>query len=97
MAFLLLLITISHGIDLHGFSHVFEDAHEDDAKHCELCIINYQKDQNAFALEPTGQDFELPLQIKLAVVHQKISTEQPTVKTHFFSGQLFNRPPPQNI
>jgi hypothetical protein len=97
IAFLLLIFTVVYSVDLHGLSHVLEDAHEDDSNHCELCIINHQKDQNHFALEPCQDSFELPILVSLFTGFQEIHTEQASFKPHFLNGQLFNRPPPLYI
>ncbi len=97
IAFLLLISTVVYSVDLHGLSHVFEDAHDDDSNHCEMCIINHQKDQNNFALEPCQGSFEVPVQISFFTGFQEIHTDQASFKSLFLNGQLFNRPPPPYI
>lgn len=97
VALLLMFTAFIYSLDIHGLSHVFEDSHTDDNQHCELCIINHQKQKGAFALTPLSDNFNL--NISLEIINPNISTEsiQNTFQNLFFDGQLFNRPPPATV
>lgn len=97
VALLLMFTAFLYSLNIHGLSHVFEDSHIDDNQHCELCIINHQKQQDTFALTPVSDSFNL--NISLEIINPNISTElvQNTFQSLFLDGQLFNRPPPATV
>lgn len=97
ISFALIFIAISYSIDLHGLSHAFENDHSKDSPHCELCIINHQKDQTFFALEPNSSEFEIASFPIITVVENVIFHPQISTHSYFFSGQFFNRPPPDTL
>lgn len=97
LALMFMLIAVSYSVDLHALSHTFENEHSDDKQQCELCIINHQKDQSDFAIQPNFEDFNfVPLLIENETGLQILSS-QPSISSIYFRGQFFNRPPPFTV
>jgi len=93
----LMIVALSYSINLHGLSHALENNHNDDSNHCELCIINHQKDQNHFILQPNFNVFDF---IRFALTDENSSlfiSTQILVHPTYLLGQFFNRPPPSTI
>jgi len=91
----LLLVAVTYSINIHGLSHSFEDHHNDnDNKSCELCIINYKKDQTLIALEPHSDFIEFIPNALFEDKSREIISSQILINSKYFSGQFFNRPPP---
>lgn len=94
---LLLIIAISYSIDLHSISHTFDNDHPDDSNHCELCIINHQKDQHYFVLQPFFYEFDLIPFISQEEINSVFVSTQISIRSTYFLGQFFNRPPPFTV
>jgi len=91
------VISVVYSLDLHALSHTFETSSADDSDHCELCIINHQKEQSQVALEPQLEDFEItPLNIQ-EELQQLVVAQQFYIHSNYYSGQFYNRPPPFTI
>lgn len=97
LTLILLVIAVNFSVDLHGLSHIFESEQEDDSNTCELCIINHQKEQNNFALQPSQLNFEYHDLIYFDTHLSKINSSQTSPQTFYLIGQLFNRPPPSYV
>jgi hypothetical protein len=91
----LLVVAVTFSMNLHGWSHIFEDHHNDtNHNQCEVCLINYQKNQKTLALEPQPFSLEFYSLDLLQVNRKSINSSQNLAYYKKFIGQLFNRPPP---
>lgn len=98
LSIFLLLVAVTYSINLHGLSHTFEDNHKDnDQKSCELCIINHQEGKTFLALEPHSDFIEFIPSVLIEEGNREIISAQIFIFSHYFSGQLLNRPPPFTV
>lgn len=93
----LIFTALVYSLDIHGLTHAFEDSQADDKQQCEICIINYQKQQGSFSLTPINEAFVFQNPVETNI--QNITTDfvQNPTQNLFLQGQLFNRPPPSHI
>ena len=112
ISLLLLTISISFSLNLHGLAHNCEHDHHLDVKHighhdheqedeeketCQLCLISASENKELIAVFPSQPS------ISLSENHQVINQEhtiflsaEVSLKT-LYKSDYFNKPPPQRI
>lgn len=93
----LLAVALVYSLNVHGFTHIFDNDHSSDDTHCELCITNHHEDQYVFALEPNDNYFSIDEQHFFEAKKEVLENFNQSFRSHFSYGQLYNRPPPSII
>ena len=91
---ILLILAVSYSLDMHGLTHIFENENPEESNHCELCIINHQKEQTYFVLLSAPADFVFIPHTYFAENKNSVISVFGSIQSIYLTGQLFNRPPP---